>query len=104
MTRALVICALLISASAKADDKPFTNIFCQSTEIRSELYRIYDEQREQFTNALAATLDGGQCVWKDYGDETELKVLYRFNETQVMVSAEFDETTWYAVTFNEYVE
>lgn len=105
MTRVFFACMLWIAAaSAAADDLPFTNIFCQSAESRSELYRIYDEQRDMFTDALAASLDSGQCIWKDYGEETKLNVLYRFNETQVMVSAVFDDITWYAVTFNEYVE
>ncbi|MEM7195220.1 MAG: hypothetical protein AAF402_09735 [Pseudomonadota bacterium] len=87
-----------------ASENSFTNIFCKTAEIRSDLYDQYENDRDNFLETLADILAAGDCEWKDYGADTKLTRLYQFNEEQAMVSAEFDGTLWYAVTFNEYVE
>ena len=94
----------MVAVSSSADENYFTNIFCESPEIRGDLYRVYDKQRTEFLEALETSLASGECVWKDYGVDTKLTALYKIDETQVMVSAVFDGVTLYAVTFNEYVE
>ena len=103
MNRLLLLLVLLTGTPSFADDQPFTNIFCKSTEIRENLYQAYDENKAAFLDALNASLGSGDCVWKDYGADKKLTVLHKFNDSQVMVSAEFDGETLYAVTFNEYV-
>lgn len=99
----LFLLAMTLSMVASADENSFRNIFCKSAEIRSDLYRIYEKNKEEFVDALNTSLGSGDCVWKDYGLDKKLTTVYRFNDTQTMTSAEFDGETLYSITFNEYL-
>ena len=63
-----------------------------------------DIEAAEFEDELATKITAGECAWKEYSSDTELIFLYQFNDTEVMISAVFNEITMYAVTYNEYIK
>ena len=104
LIKLLFVFSLLTAASATAQEKTeYTNLFCTTAEIRSDLYTTYEQDLTQFPNELATRLAAGDCFWKDYDADTELTILYPYNDELTMVSAVFDGVTLFTVTFSKYL-